>query len=134
MVLTGTGAARSSSSLTRSLSSVLALRLSLGLVALLGATAFFFGTSWDIQWHVLIGRDRTLIPPHLVMLTGAGISGIAALCAIVIETLWARRDAVLARNTTSFAGMFSGSLGAYIIGFAALNSAIAFPLDAYWHA
>ncbi|MDQ2885432.1 MAG: hypothetical protein M3Y39_05020 [Chloroflexota bacterium] len=134
MALTGTGAARSSSSLTHSLSSVLALRLSLGLVALVGATAFFFGTSWDIQWHVLIGRDRTLIPPHIVMLTGVGISGIAALSAIIIETFWARRNPALASSGTTFADAFSGSLGAYIIGFAALNSAIAFPLDAYWHA
>src|SRR5258708_39837827 len=29
--------------------------------------------------------------------------------------------------------MLSGPLGGYIIGFAGLNAALAFPLDSYWH-
>ena len=33
----------------------------LGLTALFGAIIFLEGTSWDIQWHSYIGRDRTLI-------------------------------------------------------------------------
>ncbi len=128
------GALPDSSFLTRSMHSVLTLRLALGLVALLGAVTFFLGTCWDIQWHSLIGRDRTLIPPHILMLTGVGLSGIAALSAILIETLWSRRNPTVAQNSTSFADAFHGSLGAYLAGFAALNAAIAFPLDAYWHA
>src|SRR5256885_7526418 len=62
-----------------SLHAVLVLRLTGGLVALLGAIISFVGTSWDIQWHTLIGRDRTLIPPHEMMLAGITIGGIAAL-------------------------------------------------------
>ncbi len=67
------------------------------------------------------------------MLGGVGLSGFAGLAAILIETLWARRNPLVARNSTGFADAFHGSLGAYVVGFAALNSAIAFPLDAYWH-
>ena len=121
-------------SLERSLQSVQTLRLSLGLTAALGALIFFLGTSWDIQWHEYIGRDRTLIPPHQMMLTGVALSGIAGLAAIIIETLWARRNNALAQRSTAFADIFHGSLGAYIVGFAALNAAVAFPLDSYWHA
>lgn len=123
----------SSSIQTRSLRRVWMLRMTLGFVALLGSIIFVLGTSWDVQWHLLIGRDRTLIPPHLVMLSGVALSGFAGLAAILIETLWARRNPLLVRNSTSFADAFHGSLGAYVVGFAALNSAIAFPLDAYWH-
>jgi hypothetical protein len=119
----------SSSSHAFSLRAVWMLRLALGIVVLLGATLFFLGTSWDIQWHSFVGRDRTLIPPHIVMLTGNTLSGLAAMAAVFIETLWVRRD-----PTTSFAGAFRGSLGAYIAGFGALGAAVAFPLDSYWHA
>jgi len=116
-----------------SMHAVWMLRMTLGGVALLGSIIFVLGTSWDVQWHLLIGRDRTLIPPHLMMLSGVALSGFAGLAAILIETLWARRNPQLAQNSTGFADAFHGSLGAYVVGFAALNSAIAFPLDAYWH-
>src|SRR5947209_7424333 len=123
-----------SSSLAPSLRAVWVQRLALGFVTLFGSALFFLGTSWDIQWHTFIGRDRTLIPPHQMMLTGVALSGIAALVAVIIETIWIRRNASLERYATSFAESFYGSLGAYIAGFAALNAAVAFPLDAYWHA
>jgi hypothetical protein len=128
-ILGGIEALNSSSSPAFSLRAVWILRLALGLIVLLGATFFFLGTSWDIQWHSFIGRDRTLIPPHIVMLTGDTLSGLAAIAAVFIETLWARRS-----PTTNFAGAFRGSLGAYIAGFGALGAAVAFPLDSYWHA
>lgn len=118
----------------RSVQSVSGLRTALGLVVLLGAITFFLGTSWDIQWHTFIGRDRTLIPPHVMMLCGVTICGLAALLAVLIETAWVRRDRTLAQYSTDFADRFHGSLGAYIAGFGALNTAVAFPLDSYWHA
>ncbi len=127
--LDGMEALESSSSSALSLRAVWTLRLALGLVVLLGATLFFLGTSWDIQWHSFVGRDRTLIPPHIVMLTGDTLSGLAAMLAVFIETLWVRRS-----PSTYFAGAFRGSLGAYIAGFGALGAAVAFPLDSYWHA
>ena len=112
---------------------VWAVRLALGLTVLLGAILFFWGTSWDIQWHTFIGRDRTLIPPHIVMLTGVTISGVAALVAVISETIMARRSPLLAQHSTAFATGFQSSLGAYLAGFAALTAAVAFPLDSYWH-
>ena len=116
-----------------SLHMVRALRLAFGSVILLGATLFFLGTSWDIQWHTYIGRDRTLIPPHIIMLLGITLCGISALSTVLIETFWAHRDAQVAQSSTQFADAFHGSLGAYIVGFGALDSAIGFPLDSYWH-
>ncbi len=110
------------------------LRLVLGLTALLGAIIFLEGTSWDIQWHTFIGRDRTLIPPHIMMLSGVTLSGISGLLDVLIESWWARRNKAIAQYCIGFAHIFSGPLGAYIVGFTALTAAIAFPLDAYWHA
>lgn len=132
--LYGTALSGSSKTFTLSLRAVWMLRLALGLTALLGAIVFLEGTSWDIQWHSLIGRDRTLIPPHIMMLTGVAISGLSGLLTILIESLWARRSEIVKKNSTNFADIFYGPLGAYIVGFAALMAAVAFPLDAYWHA
>ncbi|HLZ63628.1 MAG TPA: hypothetical protein VKR06_42385 [Ktedonosporobacter sp.] len=119
---------------TRSLSSIMNLRLALGLSVLLGTIIFFVAVSWDIQWHSYIGRDRTLIPPHVMILCGVAISGLAALAVVLIETIGVRHAPSLARYSSAFVGGFSGPLGAYIAGFGALNTAIAFVLDSYWHA
>ena len=129
----GSGSLSNSVVRTPSLQSVITLRLTCGLVTLFGALIAFLGTSWDIQWHTFVGRDRTLIPPHEMMLFGIALGGIATLVAVFTETIWVRRHGNLAAQFTPFAGIFSGSLGAYIAGYAALNAAVAFPLDTYWH-
>ncbi|HET8913440.1 MAG TPA: hypothetical protein VFN23_18355 [Ktedonobacteraceae bacterium] len=116
-----------------SLRTVQTLRLALGLIVLLGAVIFFIGTSWDIQWHTFIGRDRTLIPPHIASLVGVTLAGFAALAEVQVESLWAKRQPLLSRSSTAFAGSFHGTMGAYIAGFGALDAAIGFPLDSYWH-
>ena len=135
MARTFDGAVTISDSTTqvRSLQAVATLRLVLGLAALLGAIIFLEGTSWDIQWHSYIGRDRTLIPPHIMMLSGVALSGIAGLLTVLIESWWARHNDLVARHSLGFAEIFSGPLGAYVVGFMALTAAVAFPLDAYWH-
>jgi hypothetical protein len=130
----GTAVFDSSAAPARSLRAVAALRLTLGLTALLGAIVFLEGTSWDIQWHTYIGRDRTLIPPHIMMLSGVALSGIAGLLCVLIESWWVRHNKSIAQYSIGFAEIFSGPLGAYIVGFTALTAAVAFPLDAYWHA
>ena len=131
---TGTAVFNGSTNLARSLRAISTLRLVLGLTALLGAIIFLEGTSWDIQWHSYIGRDRTLIPPHIMMLSGVALSGISGLLTVLIESWWARRNTIIAQYSLGFAEIFSGPLGAYIVGFTALTAAVAFPLDAYWHA
>lgn len=110
------------------------LRLAAGGVTLIGMLLFVFGTSWDIQWHAFVGRDRALVPPHQLMLGGIVLAGAAALAEIVVETLWARRVSAVARASTPFSGAFYGSLGAYVAGFGALAAGVGFPLDVYWHA
>ena len=93
----GTAVFTESTTLARSLRAASTLRLVLGLTALLGAIIFLEGTSWDIQWHSYIGRDRTLIPPHLMMLSGVALSGISGLLTVLIESWWARRNTIIAR-------------------------------------
>lgn len=109
------------------------LRLVSGEIILFAAVVELFSVSWDIQWHTAVGRDRTLTMPHLFILGGIVVMGLTALAAVLTETVWARRRPALAQGGTAFAGFFSSSLGAYLAGYGALDAAIAFPLDQYWH-
>lgn len=117
----------------RSDSGLWKVRLALGWIILLGYVVGFFAFSWDIQWHSAVGRDRTLTAPHLFILGGVTFTGLVALAAVLIETMWARRNTSVAKSSTSFAGFFSSSLGAYLVGYGSLTAAIAFPIDQYWH-
>ena len=116
-----------------SLSAVLWLRLACGLTTLLGAIISYFALSWDIQWHTFVGRDRTLTPPHILLLSGIVVCGIGALVAVLVETQWVKNHQALKQHSTVFANRFAAPLGIYISGYAALNMAVAFPIDQYWH-
>lgn len=118
---------------TREISDLARLRLVTGLILILVSLVGLLGLDWDIQWHSLIGRDRTFTPPHDLMLLGIGLSGIIALIEILIETNWERRHPAAQGYSTEFLGVLHGSLGSYLVGFGAVCSAVAFPLDVYWH-
>lgn len=108
-------------------------RLALGWTTLFAALVGLFALSWDIQWHTAVGRDRTLTAPHLFILGSAALMGLIALIGVLLETAWARRNTTVAQSGTIFAGFFSSSLGMYLVGYGALDAAIGFPIDQYWH-
>jgi hypothetical protein len=128
-----TNALSNATSHAPSLSTVLRLRLACGLTTLLGAIISYFALSWDIQWHTFVGRDRTLTPPHIMLLSGIVVCGIGALVAVMVETRWVKNHQAMAQRSTAFANRFAAPLGIYISGYAALNMAVAFPVDQYWH-
>jgi hypothetical protein len=109
------------------------VRLVTGSTLILISLVGLLGADWDIQWHAVIGRDRTFTPPHDLILASIGLSGIVALISILIETNWSRRHPELRPYGSDFLGVLRSSLGLYLVGFGAVCSAIAFPLDTYWH-
>ena len=128
-----TSALSTSPSQARSLYAFLWLRLICGLTTLLGAVISFFALSWDVQWHTFVGRDRTLTPPHILLLSGIVVCGIGALVAVIVETQWVKNHRAMQQRYTPFANRIAAPLGIYISGYAALNMAVAFPVDQYWH-
>lgn len=118
----------------RGVSDLARLRLVTGLTLILNGLVGLLGADWDIQWHSVIGHDRTFTPPHNMILISIGTSGIVALISILIETHWSRRHPELRAPGTDFGGVLRSSLGSYLVGFGAVCAAVAFPLDTYWHA
>lgn len=123
----------SASGVVKEIKDLARLRLVTGALLILVSLVGLLGTDWDIQWHAVIGRDRTFTSPHDLILIGIGLSGIVALITILTETRWTRHSPELRAYTTDFLGMLRSSIGSYLIGFGAVCSAVAFPLDTYWH-
>ncbi len=94
---------------------------------------FVVGTAWDVQWHVNVGRDRVLTPPHQLMLGGMALAGLVSLLLVLRESWLAWRESGATPGTTRFLGVFHAPLGFFVAGFGTLLGVIAFPLDDYWH-
>ncbi|GAC1421939.1 MAG: hypothetical protein PVS3B3_01030 [Ktedonobacteraceae bacterium] len=93
------------------------------------------GLAWDREWHDLIGRDQFWIPPHIMLYTGVGGTGLIALLIILLDTMryYKGKAGVDNTSTVRIFGFFHGPLGFAILGFGALNDLLAAPLDNYWH-
>jgi hypothetical protein len=118
---------------TKGVKDLIRVRLATGFLLILASLVGLLGTDWDIQWHAVIGRDRTFTPPHDMILIAIGLTGIVALVNILIETNWLRWNSKLQVYSADFLDRLHSSLGSYLIGFGAVCSAVAFPLDTYWH-
>jgi len=115
------------------LRSLLQLRTLIGCLLCFGGLLFTFGGAWDVVSHRTVGRDATFSPAHVTMLTALALMGLAAMTLVLSETGRARRDPGIRNYGVTFAGGFFGPQGAYLTGFGVVASAIAFPLDNYWH-
>ena len=79
---------------------------------------FLFGTAWDVQSHVTVGRDRLFTTPHVLMLAGIALAGLINMTAVLIDLRRTRR----------------AKTGVVLSGVGALLAGVAFVLDDYWHA
>jgi hypothetical protein len=104
-------------------------------VALIGLAlaSVVVGGAWDIQWHIAVGRDRALTPPHLFVLGGIALSGLVSLALLLRSSVAAWRGSSVDESSTRLLGVFYAPFGFLVSGFGALLAAVAFPLDNYWH-
>ncbi len=93
------------------------------------------GLAWDRQWHDRIGRDQFWIPPHIMMYTGVGATGLIALFVVLVDTLryYQKKAGVDDSSTVGVLGFFHAPLGFILLGFGTLTDLIAAPFDNYWH-
>lgn len=112
--------------------SVAALEHIAALVIVLGVAVFVVGAAWDIQWHTDVGRDRILTMPHLVLLSGIAVAGLASL-AVVLGATWRAARGTAPVGHTIKLGPLTLPFGFAVAGVGALLGGLAFPLDDYWH-
>jgi hypothetical protein len=94
---------------------------------LLGA----WGLTWDIQWHLLIGRDTFWIPPHLMMYGGITAGLLATVAVLAWDTIAARRGAPV-RGAVTILGL-SSTRGVHLAAWGVALVLLAAPIDDLWH-
>ncbi len=84
-----------------------------------------WGVQWDIQWHVLIGRDSFWIPPHLITYAGVSAAVFLSFGMLFWET-WRGTGGVRVLG-------LSGSRGFHLAAWGIAVTILAAPIDDVWH-
>jgi len=84
-----------------------------------------WGVQWDIQWHVLIGRDSFWIPPHLITYAGVTAAVFLSFGVLFWET-WRGTGGVRVLG-------LCGSRGFQLAAWGISVTIIAAPIDDLWH-
>jgi hypothetical protein len=84
-----------------------------------------WGVQWDIQWHVLIGRDSFWIPPHLMTYAGVSASVLISFGVLAWET-WRGTGPVRMLGLT-------GPRGFHLAAWGIAVTILAAPIDDLWH-
>nr|WP_295929954.1 hypothetical protein [uncultured Dyadobacter sp.] len=89
------------------------------------------GLIWDICWHMSIGRDGLLSPPHLVIYLGAVVAGLFSGYEILRKTFWG--SSFEKAGSVRIWGFFYSSLGSLFCVWGALSMLTSAPFDDWWH-
>jgi hypothetical protein len=100
-------------------------------VLLAGKLLGAWGLTWDIQWHLLIGRDSFWIPPHLMMYGGVTAGLLTAFAVLALDTIAAHRDGP-PRGALAVAG-FTSTRGVHLAAWGMGLVVLAAPIDDLWH-
>lgn len=110
------------------------VRRGIGWVLLLLRLLGGFGLVWDEVWHARVGRDQFFTPPHVLLYANTALTGLLCLAFVLWESHRFRQDlGVHDGNTVRILRVFHAPLGIVVAGFGALTTALAAPLDNYWH-
>ena len=90
-----------------------------------------WGVQWDIQWHLLIGRDTFWIPPHLMMYSGVTAGFLVAVLVLALDTR-DRRRGVRRRGMVTMLGLTS-TRGIHLAAWGVALLLLAAPIDDLWH-
>ncbi len=89
------------------------------------------GILWDISWHVSIGRDKFLSPPHILIYLGAIFGGLFSGIQVLLNSF---HYPVEARSgLVRVWGIFYSSLGALFCIWGAIAMLTSAPFDDWWH-
>jgi len=89
-----------------------------------------WGVQWDIQWHVLIGRDSFWIPPHVMTYSGVALIVLASFGVLARDTL---RYLAAAPAGTQRIFRLTGTRGFLLAAGGIALTVLAAPIDDLWH-
>jgi hypothetical protein len=89
-----------------------------------------WGTQWDIQWHMRIGRDSFWIPPHVMTYGGVTLMVAASFGVLLWTTL--RGGGERPADTLRVVGLV-GSRGYHVAAWGIALTVLAAPIDDLWH-
>ena len=90
-----------------------------------------WGTQWDIQWHLRIGRDSFWIAPHLMTYGGVTLMVLASF-GVLAWTSWQALGGVREPGLLRVAGI-TGTRGWHLAAWSIMLTVIAAPIDDLWH-
>ena len=97
---------------------------------LAAATCVVVGIIWDISWHMTIGRDGLLSPPHVSSYLGGAITGLT--CGwLALKTTFAGTAAERSRAVSVWG--FRAPFGAWVCVWGAFAMLTSAPFDDWWH-
>ncbi len=100
-------------------------------VLLAGKLLGAWGLTWDIQWHLLIGRDSFWIPPH-VMMYGGITAGLLFIFAVLGLDTYAVQHGRRPRGAITILGLTS-TRGIHLAAWGVGLLILAAPIDDLWH-
>ena len=90
-----------------------------------------WGVQWDIQWHVIIGRDSFWIPPHVMTYAGVGGAALLSFGVLAWETLRPGPGDAAGPRVTGLP--LGGTLGYHLAASGIAITVLAAPVDDLWH-
>ena len=90
-----------------------------------------WGTQWDIQWHLRIGRDSFWIAPHLMTYSGVTALVLASF-GVLAWTSWRARRGAREAGMVRILGV-TGTRGWHFAAWSILLTVLAAPIDDLWH-
>ena len=100
-------------------------------VLLAGKLLGAWGLTWDIQWHLLIGRDTFWIPPHVMMYGGVTTGLLVAFAVLALDSYRAQRG-TRPRGAITILGLTS-TRGIHLAAWGVALVILAAPIDDLWH-
>ncbi len=88
------------------------------------------GGTWDISWHVSIGRDTFWTPAHLLIYLCGILGGIGS-AILILRTTFDPLSEMRANSVRMWG--FRGPLGAFVAAWGGAAMLVSAPFDNWWH-
>jgi hypothetical protein len=92
-----------------------------------------WGVQWDIQWHVLIGRDSFWIPPHVMTYAGVALAVLVSFGMLAWETVSGRPVHTPDAPPILRVLGLTGTRGFHLAAWGIALTVLAAPIDDLWH-